>query len=178
MEVRRVPPKEIKEKLINVLGWTPEKAAQAVMFCDGKIGEAVGYERTKEKVDYVLGIFGIIGGAKDDVEGIFEKIEEIDGMKKAKKGKKDLNIRLFLLDILKILSYIYKDILLEKISVKKSVEAKYGLKPAEIRSYTEKQLVKILELIEEAQRETGAANINLLVSDLFFNIRKAGLSRD
>ncbi|MFP4466166.1 MAG: ATP-binding protein [Candidatus Goldiibacteriota bacterium] len=178
INVKRVPLKEIKSILETEYGWDPEKASRAVMFCDGKIGAAFEYEKIKEKVDYVKGIFSVISGTADDVEGIFEKIEEIDGLKKAKKGKKDVNIRLFLLDILKILSYIYKDILLEKLSVKRTIEAKYGLNPAQIKSYTEKQLVKILELIEEAQRETAAANINLLVADLFFNIRKAGLSRD
>jgi DNA polymerase III delta prime subunit len=159
--------------------WPDAKVDEAVMFCDGKIGDALDYEGIKEKTKYVRDIVKVISNKNDDIQGIFSKVAELETMKKAKKEDKDENTRGFLLDILRILAYIYKDILLAKLSIKDVMLTKYGLNPSEIRDYSEKKLVNILKFVESAQRDLlSNANTSLLFTDLFFNIRKEGLSND
>ncbi|PKL91757.1 MAG: hypothetical protein CVV21_06950 [Candidatus Goldiibacteriota bacterium HGW-Goldbacteria-1] len=180
VEIKRAPVQEIRAKLkIIKPELTGEKLEEAVLFCEGKIGDAFDYEGIKEKVAAAAGIARAISGKTDNIEGIFLKVQELETAKKAKKEDKDGNTRVFFLDILKILSYIYKDLLLAKAGVKDVMKQKYSINSSEIRELSEKKIVNIIGLIESAQRDLMAnANTGLLFSGLFFGIRKEGLRND
>jgi hypothetical protein len=70
---------------------------------------------------------------------------------------------------------MYRDSLLERLEVKKTFSDKYGFTAAAYREYTVRGVMNILKLIEAAQRDINSANIKVLFSTLFFNIRKEGL---
>ncbi|HRQ43502.1 MAG TPA: hypothetical protein PLB12_04055 [Candidatus Goldiibacteriota bacterium] len=180
VEIKRAPVNEIRAKLKTVKPeLAGEKLEEAVMFCDGRIGDAFDYEGIKEKVAAAASIARIISGKTDNIEGIFNKIQELETAKKAKKDDKDGSPKVFFLDILKILSYIYKDLLLAKAGVKDVMKQKYSINSSEIRELSEKKIVNIIGLIESAQRDLLAnANTGLLFSGLFFGIRKEGLRND
>jgi len=173
IELKRAGKKEIESKLRALMPeWDEEKILEAAEFAEGKIGAALHYEEIKEEIKYTAGIFRKISSPKADIGAIFESLQDVEaGKKSAKAGES----RMFLLDILKILSYIYKDLILEKLGIKELLSRKYGLIKSEIRDYSLKSLANIISLIETAQRDLMQnANINLLFTTLFFNIRKEG----
>ncbi len=173
IELKRTGKKEIESKLRALMpDWDEEKILEAAEFAEGKIGAALHYEEIKEEIKYTTDIFRKISSPKTDIGTIFESLQYIEAGKKASKTGGG---RMFLLDILKILSYIYKDLILEKLGIKELLSRKYGLIKSEIRVYSIRSLANIISLIESAQRDLMQnANISLLFTNLFFNIRKEG----
>jgi DNA polymerase III delta prime subunit len=185
IDIGRATTEEIEKRLKKVMpDWDEKTVKQAALFSEGRMGEAFRYEEIKLKIAEAAGIFRVMAAKKDDIESIFEAIKAVEGMykeaqEKEKKEKKSGIARIFLLDILRILSYIYKDLMLEKLSVKSVMRSKYGINPADLREYSVKKIVKITALIEEYQRYLALnANVSLLFNNLFFEIRKEGLAND
>jgi DNA polymerase III delta prime subunit len=185
IDISRASLEEVEKKLTKALpDWSPGTIKQAAMFAEGRMGEAFRYEEIKLEIAETAGIFRVIASKKDNVEAVFEVIKMVESMyktaqEKEKKEKKSGIARIFLLDILRILSYIYKDLMLEKLSVKSVMRSKYGINPDDLREYSVKKLVKITALIEEYQRYLVLnANVSLLFNNLFFEIRKEGLAND
>ena len=169
---------EIEAALVKGGIFTPEEAKKAAEYSGGRIGDAVDFERIKENIAFAKSIFEALARKGDDVEALFNAAAGIEAAKAGKKKETD-GYRIFLLDILKILSYIYKDLSLETAGVKRVVEERYGINPAMLKGYSLRKLSKIASLIETAQRDLlNNANNRVLFSTLFFNIRKAGLSDD
>lgn len=186
IEIKRAPIEDIRRRLAGA-GMEAAELKEALMFCEGRIGEAFDHAKIKENAEFAAGLFRAIASEADDVEGIFGALDLIDARRKEKKkakapdGEKDADStgqRIVLLDILVTLAYIYKDLLLSKLGVKNVFAEKYGLSEKSTRNYTERNMLNILRMIETAQRDLMMnANINLLFSGLFFNIRKEGLAR-
>ncbi len=185
IDISRASTQEIEKQLKKTLPDMDDAAVkQAAMFSEGKMGEAFRYDEIKKEVLDAASIFKVMASKKDDVESIFEAVKMVEGMYKEaqeaeKKAKKTGIARIFLLDILRILSYIYKDLMLEKMSVKSVMRSKYGINPSDLRDYNVKKLVKISALIEEYHRYMALnANVSLLFNNLFFEVRKVGLAND
>ncbi len=191
LDVARASEEEVVALTLKLMpSWDREKCAAAAAFSEGRIEAALSYDSFKPVIDAAKSIFLAVSGANDNIEAIFKKIEELEGMKKSvksikKKGEnsenegKEPNFRLFLLEILKVLSYIYKNIMLDELSLKRDALAKFGIKAGMYRPLGLKKAVAILSLVEKAQRELMEnANTSLLLTELLFGIRKEGLSND
>lgn len=184
IDIKRAEAEEIEKKLIQ-LGFDNISAKKATMFCDGKIGKALNFNEIVKKINYVCEIFNILAEKKDNVDSIFEIIKNINEKmdeNKAQKAKSSSDSmsyqRLFLLDILKMLSYIYKDFLLDKLGIKNLLLPKYGIDKNSLRDMDIKTISNILKLIHFAQMDLMAnANINLLLYNLLFNIRKVCIQK-
>ncbi|MEI7639931.1 MAG: hypothetical protein WCJ46_00265 [bacterium] len=185
---------EIEKGLLKFkLEWTEERIKEAVKFCDGRIGDAVNFEEKKENIQKAIGLFIALAKTGDNVEAIFGEINNLEAIKKEAKEKKpakteettengekikentekEKSWRMILLDIMVSLAYIYKDMLLENSGKTPILALKYGIKTASLKTHTARNIVNIMKLIENAQRELMAnANTNLLFSNLFFAIRK------
>ncbi len=192
VEIKRAPLKDIEERLVAA-GFSGKDLKEALLFCEGRIGEAFNYGKIKENVEIASKLFRAVASTGDNVEGMFNALDFMEEKrrekKKSKKKDKDedrekgekkddsTGERIFLLDILSILSYIYKDLMLERLGVKAVFAEKYGLSAKEYRNYTESNMLNILRIIESAQRDLMMnANINVLLAGLVFNIRKEGLT--
>lgn len=200
VEMKRASDAEIRERLKKT-GFAGAELEEAVLFCGGRIGEAYNHAKIKENIAFASRLFKAIASKNDDVPGIFESLDAVDAAAREKKKKgrnageaaeksgdkekegvkeKDqdsVGSRVYLLEILKLLAGIYRDLLLERLEVKKVFSAKYGMQAAEFRTYTERGLMNVMKLIETAQRDLlNNANIKVLFSALFFNIRKEGLT--
>ncbi|MCX8093376.1 MAG: AAA family ATPase [Candidatus Goldbacteria bacterium] len=179
INIMRADEREIEEKLIQ-LGMDENSAKQAIMFCDGKIEKALNFKEIKSDILFAREIFLVLASKIDNVDGIFEIIKSINEKmeenktRKIKGGMENMTYqRLFLLDILKMLSYIYKDFLLDKLGIKKIITLKYNIDINNIKEMDFKVINTILKLINVAQMDLMAnANINLLLYNLLFNIRK------
>ncbi|MCE5300538.1 MAG: hypothetical protein LLG37_06670 [Spirochaetia bacterium] len=185
IEVKRASQAEIERCLKKARpDWTLQQIKEAAAFSDGRIGEAARYEEIKGKIADAAAYFMAISRKQDNVEAIFDTVKALDerykqAKEKEKKTKKSGIARIFLVDILKLLSYIYKDYMLEKLGLKSVMRSKYGIDTAMVRDYTPKKVMKIIGLIEAASRDMSAnANINILFNNLFFEIRKAGMTND
>jgi DNA polymerase-3 subunit delta' len=184
INLKRAEPEEIEKKLIQ-LGMDEITAKKAILFCEGKIGKALNYKEFEQDVLFVKDIFEILASKVDDVNRIFEItdiiIKKTDEKKKLKLKSSSEGLsyqRLFLLEILKMLSYIYRDLLLDKLGLKKILLPKYGLDINNIRDININEINTILKLINSAQLDLMAnANINLLLYTLIFNIRKVSLNK-
>ncbi len=169
---------EIEKALVKAGVFPPDEAKKAAEFSGGRIGDAVDFERIRENIKFAKGIFEALASKADNVEKLFEAAAAIEAAKTGRK-KESENYRIFLLDILKILSYIYKDLALEKTGIKRVVKERYDIDPGSLRDYTAAKISSILPLLEAAQRDLlNNANNRVLFTTLFFNIRKAGLSDD
>lgn len=169
---------EIEKALVKAGIFPPDEAKKAAEFSGGRIGDAVDFERIRENIQFAKGIFEALASKDDKVENIFEAAAAVEAAKTGRKNEAE-NYRIFLLDILKILSYIYKDLAMEKMGLKKAVQERYGIDAEKLRDYTAAKISVILTLIESAQRDLlNNANNRILFTTLFFNIRKAGLSDD
>jgi len=181
VEIKRASLAEVEAAVKAAGVFSDAEAAEAVLFSDGKIGEALDYKRIKENVETAKEAFFSLASGKDDVDGIFRAIDKLSNVKRASKEEgeeaaSEGGKRMFLLDILKILSYIYKDIVLDYLGIKNGLRQKYGINPDSIKRLSLKQAVRIIKLTEAAQRDLMAnANVKILLSALFFNIRKAGM---
>jgi len=172
IELKRAGKKEIEAKLALLKpDWDRDRIEEAAEFSEGRIGAALHFEEVKEGIKYTVELFRKIASTGTDIGDIFESLQRIDSEKKgAKTGGEG---RMFLLDILKILSYIYKDLILEKLGLKQVLQRKYGLKQSDIKDCSVQGLSNILKLIESAQRDLMQnANVSLLFTNLFFNIRQ------
>lgn len=186
IEIKRAPLEEIRQRLIKA-GMEGAELKESLMFCEGKIGEAFDHVKLKDNAVFTAGLFRAIASKEDDVEGIFKALDVIDEKRKEKKkaraadGEKDPDStgqRIFLLDVLITLACIFRDLMLLKLGVKNVFAEKYGLSADNTRDYSEKNMVNILRMIETAQRDLMMnANISLLFSGLFFNIRKEGTAK-
>lgn len=169
---------EIENALVKAGVFNAADAKKAAQLSGGRIGDAVDFERIRENTAFAKTVFEALAKKGDDVEALFEAAARIEAAKAGKK-KESEGYRIFLLDILKILSYIYKDLALETAGIKRAVEERYGISPASLKGYSLRKLSAIASLIETAQRDLlNNANNRVLFSTLFFNIRKAGLSDD
>ena len=185
VDIARASAADIEKALKKAVpDWDETAIKQAAAFSEGKMGEAFRYEEIKQEIAGAARLFKVMASKKDDVEAIFEAVKTVESMykeaqEKEKKEKKSGIARIFLLDILRILSYIYKDYMLEKLAVKSVMRLKYGINTPDLRDYSVKKLVKITGLIESYQRYLALnANVSLLFNNLFFEIRKVGLSND
>ncbi len=176
ISIKRAGINEIKEKLLEL---KPDldntKAEEMANYSEGKIGLAFNYEEIKNNYAEVIEIFKILNLKKDDnIEKIFEKINDLEKEFKSEKEKKASgSTRNFLIEILKMLAYIYRDLLHAITGVDKSFESKYSLNLKEYGELSIEKIVKILFLIKNAYHDLEAnANIGLLLNSLFFNIRK------
>jgi DNA polymerase-3 subunit delta' len=184
INIKRSEAEEIEKKLIQ-MGIDEISAKKATLFCDGKIGKALNFNEISKKIDYVCEIFGVLADKKDNVNNIFEIIKNINEKMDENKSQKNKSTsdsmsyqRLFLLDILKMLSYIYKDFLLDRMGIKNLLLSKYGLDKNSLRDMDIKVVNNILKLIHSAQMDLMAnANINLLLYNLLFNIRKVCIQK-
>jgi DNA polymerase III subunit delta' len=193
VDIKRATDPEIKERLEKA-GFSGRELDAAVLFSNGRIGEAYSHAKIKENIDMAAGLFKALSSKTDDVEKIFSSLDIIDVKtreKKKKHGKtaeaetpdaekaKDTDntgARVYLLEILQLMANMYRDLLLERMEVKNVFNAKYGLVAGDFKAYTERGIMNILKLIETAQRDLHSANIKVLFSALFFNIRKEGLT--
>jgi DNA polymerase III delta prime subunit len=185
IEMKRAPLAEIEARLVKT-GLAGKELKDALLFCEGRIGEAFNYKKIKENIAVASGLFKAIASGNDDVEGIFDALDFIDEKRKEKKKAKQKDEdgdtdstgpRLFLQDILRILARMYKDLMLERLGVKAVFGEKYGMASGVFRNYTERNIMNILKMIEAAQRDLMMnANISVLFAALFFNIRKEGLT--
>ncbi len=184
INIKRASSEEIEKKLIES-GMDVASAKKATLFCEGKIGNALNFIEIEKNILFVKEIFVILADKTDNVDSIFEIIEEINKRLeenknlKVKKNIENMSYqRLFLLDILKMLSYIYKDFLLDKLGIKKILLPKYGIDINSLREMDINIINNILKLINSAQQDLMAnANINLLLYTLLFNIRKVSLQK-
>ncbi len=176
ISIKRAGINEIKEKLLEL---KPEldkdKAEEMANYSEGKIGLAFHYEEIKKNYAEVIEIFKILNMTQqDNVEQIFEKITDLEKkFKNEKEEKASGSIRNFLIEILKMLAYIYRDLLHAIAGVDKSFERKYSLNLKEYANLSKEKIVEILFLIKNAYHDLEAnANVGLLLNSLFFNIRK------
>jgi hypothetical protein len=192
VDIKRATPEEIRARLIQA-GFPASELEAAVLFANGRIGEAYGHAKIKENIEFAAGLFKALASKSDDVERLFGSLDTIEAKSREKKKKdaktaetnepdaekakdtENTGARVYLLEILRLLACIYRDLLLERLGIKNVFKAKYGLLAAEYRDYTERGIMNILKLIETAQRDIHSANIKVLFSALFFNIRKEGL---
>lgn len=183
LELQRASAAEIEKAVgrIKTL-WTDKEVKDAASFSDGKIGDALRYIEVKQQFRDAAAIFSAVSGKKDNVESIFDAIKRVEELHREEKEKeKKLKIkgiaRLFLLDIIKILSYIYRDYMLEKLGVKSVLRSRYGISTVDVRDYTPAKISAILKIIERSCRDVeGNANVSVLFTNLLFQIRKEGLS--
>jgi len=178
IEIKRAGLKEVEESLRKTADFSGEEELKdALMFCEGKIGDAFDYEKIKEVIKLTKPVFNVLAAKQDDIEGFFKELSDIEKLKRAKQKEKEESYRLFLLDILKMLSYIYRDLMLEKLEIKNTLMEKYGIDAGSARNYSVAKIAAILKIIEAAQRDLMAnANFNILFNNLFFSIRKEGLN--
>lgn len=183
IELQRASIAEIEKATGRIMkGWSDMEVREAASFSDGKIGDALRYVEVKQQFKDAAAIFSAVSGRKDNVEFIFDAIKRVEELHKIEKEKeKKLKIkgiaRLFLLDIIKILSYIYRDYMLEKLGVKSVLRSRYGISTADVRDYTPAKISAILKIIERSCRDVeGNANVSVLFTNLLFQIRKEGLS--
>lgn len=182
INIKRAEPGEIEKKLV-MLGMDEISVKKSTLFCEGKIGKALNFKEIEQNIMFVKEIFHILTSKVDDVDKIFEIIKTINEKMEEGKTKKSSSEnmsyqRLFLLDILKVLSYIYKDLLLDKLGVKKIILPKYSIDTNNLRDMDLDIINTILKLINSAQMDLMAnANINLLLYTLLFNIRKVSLQK-
>ena len=176
IDIRRAPLAEVEGKLRELKkGLNENDIEKAVMFSDGKIGEALEYASRRDEIAYVTDVFRALAAKKDSVESIFNALSGIE----AKKKERQKNFRIYLSVLLKMLAYIYRDLLLEKQGLKKILENKYGIDPREVKDYNARAIIRIMSLIEASQRDLMAnANPNILFNNLFFMIRKEGMKND
>lgn len=194
VEIKRAAPAEIKDRLQKA-GFSGRDLEAAVLFSNGRIGEAYNHAKIKENIEFAAGLFRALAAKTDNVELLFGSLDAVETKSKEKKKKavktaepeaqdaekakdaENTGARVYLLEILKLLANMYRDLLLERMEVKNVFNAKYSLTAAEFKAYTERGILNILKLIEAAQRDlTHNANIKVLFSALFFNIRKEGLN--
>ncbi len=184
INIKRADSEEIQKKLIH-LGMDEVSVKKATLFCEGKIGKALNFKEIYQNILFVREIFRILASKTDNVDNILEmiksineKIEEKRALKTKSSSENMSYQRLFLLDILKMLSYIYKDLLLDKLGIKKIILPKYGIDTNTLRDMDLQIINSILKLINSAQVDLMAnANINLLLYTLLFNIRKVSLQK-
>jgi DNA polymerase-3 subunit delta' len=194
VELKRATGAEIRERLSKT-GFSGRELEEAALFANGRIGEAYNFSRIKEDLAFAAGLFTAVASATDDVEKIFASLDAVDvkvteQKKKSKKGKsqeegaeqepKDTDSvgpRVYMLQILKLMAGMFRDLLLYRLGQNNGFEAKYGMAPGRLKAYGEKALMNILKMMETAQRDIlNNANIKVLFSALFFNIRKEGLT--
>ncbi|MBP7792082.1 MAG: hypothetical protein KA120_03375 [Candidatus Goldbacteria bacterium] len=184
INIKRAEPEEIEKKLIKS-GMDEITARKATLFCDGKIGRALKFSEIEPDVTFVKEIFGVLTSKTDNVDAIFEIIKttnekmEENKTSKTKSSSESMSYqRLFLLEILKMLTYIYKDLLLDKLGVRKTLLPKYGIDANNLTEIDLGAINSILKLLNSAQTDLMAnANINLLLYALLFNIRKVSHSK-
>lgn len=184
INIKRANPEEIEKRLI-LLGMDEILVKRAILFCEGKIGKALNFSEIDQHIMFVKEIFNILASKVDDVDKIFDIIKTVNGKieesktSKIKSSSENMSYqRLFLLDILKMLSYIYKDLLLDKLGIKKIIFPKYNIDINNLRDMDLDIINKILKLLHSAQMDLMAnANINLLIYTLLFNIRKVSLQK-
>ncbi|MEI7541692.1 MAG: AAA family ATPase [bacterium] len=183
IELQRASISEIEKATGRIMmAWTEIEVKEAASFSDGKIGDALRYIEVKQQFKDAAAIFSAVSGRKDDVESIFDAIKRVEELhreekEKEKKAKKKGIARLFLLDIIKILSYIYRDYMLEKLGIKSILRNRYGISTTDIRDYTPAKISAILKIIERSCRDVESnANVSVLFTNLLFQIRKEGLS--
>lgn len=184
INIKRAEPEEIEQKLMKS-GMDEILAKRATLFCEGKIGNALNFSEIEQNIIFIKEIFNVLASKGDNVDGFLEIIEKInEKMRESKKSNtkavsENMSYqRLFLLDILKMLSYIYKDLLLDKLGIKKIILSKYGIDINNLREMDVNVINKILKLINSAQSDLMSnANINLLLYTLLFNIRKVSLRK-
>jgi|GEM_PF-1122370 len=191
LDVARAKEEEVEALLLKLMPtWDRPKCSLAAAFSEGRIGMGLAFDSMKPIIDAAKSVFLAVSGRTDSVEAVFRKVEELEGLKKTLKNAKksaetgenegkEPNFRLFLLDILRVLSYIYKNIMLAELSLKRDALAKYGISAEMHRPLGIKKAASILALIESAQRELMEnANTSLLLTELLFGIRKEGLAND
>ncbi len=173
--IKRASINEIKEKILIIKPGIDEKLAEKMaIYSEGKIGLALNYDKVKKNYEEVVEIFKILNLKTDNVELIFNKIEELELKYKSEKAEKVSGAtRNFLIENLKMLAYIYKDLLHAITGVDNYFENKYPFKLDEYKEFTPEKILKILFLIKNAYYDLEAnANVGLLLNSLFFNIRK------
>jgi DNA polymerase III delta prime subunit len=183
IDIQRASIAEVEKTVGRIMpAWTDDEVRDAAVFSDGIIGDAVRYEEIKQEFKDAALVFSAVSGRKDNVEALFSAIKKVEERHKEekereKKLKKKGIARLFLLDIIKILAYIYRDYLLEKLGVKNVLRIKYGISTADVRDYTPAKVTAILKIIERACSDAESnANVSVLFTNLLFQIRKEGLS--
>src|ERR1035437_217591 len=183
IELLRASIAEIEKATRRIMPlWTDLENRDAASFSDGKIGDALRYVEVKQQFKDAAAIFSAVSGRKDNIESIFDAIKRVeelhrDEKEKEKKLKKKGIARLFLLDIIRILSYIYRDYMLEKLGVKNVLRARYGISTTDVRDYSPVKISAIQKIIERSCRDVeGNANVSVLFTNLLFQIRKVGLS--
>jgi len=182
-DLRRAPPADIKKALAAARpGWSPEQMAEAAEFSSGRIGDALRYQEIKEEMRDAAGVFMAVSGRKDNVEAVFEAVKRVEelyklGKEREKKAKKTGIARIFLLDIIRILSYIYRDYMLEKLGLKTVLRPRYGINSSDVKDYAPEKITAIIRLLERSGADVEAnANVGVVFSNLLFQIRKEGLS--
>ena len=183
IELQRASIAEIEKATARIMTtWTAPEIKEAASFSDGKIGDALRYVEVKQQFSDAAAIFSSVSGRKDNIEAMFDSIKRVEELHREQKDKeKKLKIkgiaRLFLLDIIKILSYIYRDYMLEKLGVKSVLRSRYGISTVDVRDYTPVKISAILKIIERSCRDVESnANVSVLFTNLLFQIRKEGLS--
>lgn len=175
INIKRAGINEIKEKLLKVnpeIG--EEKAKEMAVYSEGKIGLAFKYKEIKKDYEEIIEIFKILNLKGDNVELIFNKIDELENkFKKEREEKVSGASRNFLIEILEMLAYIYRDLLHTITGADNNFEKKYSIKISDYRDFTPEKILEILFLIKNAYFDLESnANVNLLLNSLFFNIRK------
>jgi len=185
ISIKRVSNSIIKEKLkILKPYWDEKMISEAVIYSEGKIGLAFNYEKIRENSAEVFEIFKILALKENNIEEIFKKIEELDTKFKKERENEEKNktagtARNFLIEMLKILAYIYKDLLVSIIGASDNFEKKYLISIEKLKNkYEPGKIISIINLIKQAQIDLELnANVNLLLNSLFFNIRKVGIDK-
>jgi DNA polymerase-3 subunit delta' len=183
VELRRAAPAEMKKAISAARpDWTDAQKAEAVEFSSGRIGDALRYQEIKEEMRDAAGVFMAVSGRRDNVEDVFEAVKRVEELYKRekereKKAKKTGIARIFLLDIIKILSYIYRDYMLEKLGLKSVLKLRYGIDPFNVRDYAPEKITAIIRLLERSGADVESnANVGVVFSNLLFQIRKEGLN--
>jgi DNA polymerase-3 subunit delta' len=162
--------------------WDAGQIGEAVEFSSGRIGDALRYKEIKDEMRDAASIFMAVSGRQDNVEAVFEAVKHVEELYKRekereKKAKKTGIARIFLLDIIRILSYIYRDYMLEKTGIKTALRPRYGISLSDVRNYAPGKIISILRLLERSGADVEAnANVGVVFSNLLFQIRKEGLN--
>lgn len=177
--LRRASAAEIEKTLRRKDPFADDEAVKkAVDFADGIIGDAIRFEEVQKVVGDAVGIFKAVALRGAGIEPLFDQAKYIEKRYKEEQEKEEKKkmkgiARRFLVDILKILAHIFRDMLAAVMDGSGGYGKKYGIEETNVMPVKAGAINAALKRIERAQRDLLMnANVNLLFTELLFKLRK------